>query len=318
MDFGFPIPARGHLSSAENIHALATHGEALGFAYVAIPDHVVIPRAIASPYPYNRDRRMTGAESGDCMEPLALMAWLAAATTRIRLLTSVMVVPHRPPVLAAKMLATIDVLSRGRVTVGCGAGWMAEEFAAIGAPPFRERGKVTDEYLAIFRELWTADAPRFAGRYASFEDISFLPRPVQKPHPPLWIGGESPAALRRAARVGDAWYPIGVNPEFPLDSIERYRAAVARLREEAERIGRDPSSIELAYWANWSHEARGVTNDAGQRQLLTGDDAAVVADLAALREAGVAHCLVNFQRETLGASLDSMARFAADIVPQLG
>jgi alkanesulfonate monooxygenase SsuD/methylene tetrahydromethanopterin reductase-like flavin-dependent oxidoreductase (luciferase family) len=111
-------------------------------------------------------------------------------------------------VFTAKALATIDVLSEGRVTAGCGAGWMDEEFKALGVPPFAERGKVTDEYLRIFKTLWTEDDPRFEGSYVHFKDITFLPKPVQKPHPPLWIGGESPAARPRR-RPGDAWYPIG-------------------------------------------------------------------------------------------------------------
>jgi probable F420-dependent oxidoreductase len=316
MDFGFSIPTRGALATREAIDALARRGEALGFRYLAIPDHVVIPRSIDSPYPYTQDRKMIGAASGDCMEQLAVMAYLAAATTRARLLTSVMVVPHRPPVLTAKILATIDVLSGGRVTVGCGAGWMAEEFVAVGAPPFAERGKVVDEYLAIFKELWTKEAPRFDGKYARFADISFLPKPVQRPHPPLWIGGESPAAIRRAARIGDAWYPIGSNPEFPLNTVERYRAAVATLRAEAEKAGRDPAGIDLAYWANWYREGQTLTTDAGARHLMTGDPSAVAEDIARLGEAGVRHCLFNFQRATLAESIAAMERFAADVMPR--
>ena len=124
MDYGFSIPTRGAMATRESIVALARRGEELGFAYLAIPDHIVIPRQIASPYPYNTEHKMVGAAEGDCLEQLVLMAYLAAATTRIRLLTSVMVVPHRNPVFTAKALATIDILSQGRVTVGCGAGWM--------------------------------------------------------------------------------------------------------------------------------------------------------------------------------------------------
>jgi alkanesulfonate monooxygenase SsuD/methylene tetrahydromethanopterin reductase-like flavin-dependent oxidoreductase (luciferase family) len=126
MDYGFSIPIRGTLANRESVLALARRGEELGFNYLAISDHIVIPRKIGSPYPYNPQRKMVGASDGDCFEQLVLMAYLAAATSRIRLLTSVMVVPHRPAVFTAKALATIDVLSQGRVTVGCGAGWMEE------------------------------------------------------------------------------------------------------------------------------------------------------------------------------------------------
>jgi alkanesulfonate monooxygenase SsuD/methylene tetrahydromethanopterin reductase-like flavin-dependent oxidoreductase (luciferase family) len=123
-----------------------------------------------------------------------------------------MVVPHRPPVLTAKILATIDVLSKGRLIVGCGVGWMREEFEAIGAPPYDKRGAVSDEYIRAFKELWTSDNPTFSGKYCSFANVAFAPKPLQKPHPPIWVGGESPVALRRAGRLADAWYPIGSNP----------------------------------------------------------------------------------------------------------
>jgi probable F420-dependent oxidoreductase len=315
MDYGFSIPTRGPLATRENIVALARRGEELGFAYLAIPDHIVIPRAIASPYPYNTERKMVGAADGDCLEQLVLMAYLAAATTRIRLLTSVMVVPHRNPMFTAKALATIDVLSQGRVTVGCGAGWMDEEFRAIGVPPFAERGKVTDEYLRVFKILWTEDDPRFAGSYANFGDISFLPKPAQKPHPPLWIGGESPAAFRRVIALGDAWYPIGSNPQFPLNTIERYSRALSRLREEAVLAKRDPAGIDLAYWAAWYKEGITSTIEDGQRQIFTGSDDEVAQDMCTLRGLGVRHLLFNFVRATLAESLAAMERFAAKVLP---
>ena len=315
MDYGFSIPTRGPLADRDSLLAIAKRGEELGFSYIAIPDHIVIPRQIGSPYPYNAARKMVGAADGDCLEQLVLMSYLAAATTKLRLLTSIMVVPHRSPMFTAKALATIDVLSHGRVTVGCGVGWMDEEFQAVGAPPFTERGKVTDEYLRIFKTLWTQDDPRFEGKYARFQNISFLPKPVQKPHPPLWIGGESPAAQRRVVALGDAWYPIGSNPEFPLDTLERYTQALSRLRDEAGRANRDPASIELAYWANWYKEGRTNTLDNGQRQLFTGSDADVAGDIAAFRSLGVRHLLFNFVRSTLSESLSATDRFAAQVLP---
>ncbi|MEO7403731.1 MAG: TIGR03619 family F420-dependent LLM class oxidoreductase [Burkholderiales bacterium] len=307
MKFGFSIPTRGPLADPETIVALAQRGEALGFSIIAIPDHIVIPKRIAAPYPYSADGKMAQADFGNCLDPLALMAYLAAATKTIRLLTSIMVVPHRPAVMTAKMLATIDVMSGGRITVGCGAGWLPEEFAAIGAPPFAERGKVTDEYLAIFKKLWTEDDPRHDGPYASFADISFLPKPIQKPHPPLWIGGESPPAMRRAARLGNGWYPIGRNPAHPLDTLERYRDGVERLRGEAERIGRDPATLDLAYWAMWNHEAP-------TRHLLSGGTNAVADDIGELERIGLKHCLFNLVRASRSESLDAMDAFAEKLI----
>ena len=318
MDYGFSIPTRGALANRDGVLTLAKRGEELGFHYLAIPDHIVIPRDIASPYPYNTQRKMVGASDGDCLEQLILMAYLAAATSKIRLLTSIMVVPHRPAMFTAKAIATIDVLSQGRATVGCGVGWMDEEFKALGAPPFAERGKVTDEYLRAFKTLWTQDDPRFEGQYVRFSNVTFLPKPIQTPHPPLWIGGESPAALRRAVALGDAWYPIGSNPQFPLDTIERYTNGIEALRDEARRAGRDPATIELAYWANWYHEGRSATASDGQRQLFTGTDAEVARDVDAFRALGVRHLLFNFARANLAESLAAMERFAAKVLPLAG
>lgn len=318
MEYGFNIPMRGPTATADGVTTLARRGEALGFSYLAVPDHIVIPKVIDSRYPYSPGGDFPGGAGGDSLEQLTSMAFLAAVTSTARILSSVMVVPHRGAVYAAKVLASLDVLSGGRVTVGVGAGWMAEEFAAIGAPPFAERGKVTDEYLQVFKQLWTEDAPAFEGDYVSYSGITFLPRPVQRPHPPLWVGGESGPAIRRAARYGDAWYPIGANPRHPLNTAERLRLGADKLATEAEKAGRDPAEVGLSYWANWYQEGKTVTLDDGQRCLFTGSDAQVAADIATLREIGVTTLLFNFQRATLDASLASMERFAAEVLPQAG
>ena len=212
MQFGFGAPISGPLSTPDNLAHIVVEGEAMGYDYATISDHVVIPRDIEAKYPYSDTGEFPSRSRGDRHEQLTAVAFIAGKTSRLRLVTSVTVVPHRPAVLQAKMLATIDVLSNGRLTFGIGAGWMKEEFHALGVPPFPERGAVTDEYLDAFRELWTKDDPRFEGRHVKFADILFEPKPVQKPHPPIWVGGESGPALRRTARIGDAWYPIGTNP----------------------------------------------------------------------------------------------------------
>ncbi|MDP6706691.1 MAG: LLM class flavin-dependent oxidoreductase, partial [Alphaproteobacteria bacterium] len=140
MDFGFGIPTRGDYANRQDLKAIAERGEKHGFKYMSVSDHIVIPRSFAPLYPYAQDGRPTFAEAW--LEQLTAMAWLAAVTEEARLLTSVMVVPHRNPVHTAKTIATIDVLSGGRVVVGCGSGWMEEEFQAIGTEPFAERGRV--------------------------------------------------------------------------------------------------------------------------------------------------------------------------------
>ena len=148
-------------------------GEAMGFDYATFSDHVVIPTAIAAEYPYSASGEFPSGTRGERHEQLTEIAWIAAKTTRLRLVTSVMVVPHRPAVLTAKILSTIDVLSGGRLTLGIGAGWMREEFEAIDAPDFDARGTVTDEYVRAFVELWTKDAPKFDGKHVRFSNIGF-------------------------------------------------------------------------------------------------------------------------------------------------
>jgi probable F420-dependent oxidoreductase len=318
MDYGFVVPTRGVFGSRDPIVTVAQRAEKLGYSYLAATDHIVVPRDIDSLYPYTESRIFPGSASGEYMEPLSLMAFLAAATTKIRLVTSVMVVPHRPAILTAKILATLDVLSGGRMTVGCGVGWMREEFEAIDAPPFEKRGRVTDEYIAAFRELWTKDDPSFDGEFVKFSNIIFLPKPVQKPSPPIWIGGESAPALRRAARLADGWYPVGRNQQYPLDTADRFAAKVKELRALAEGYGRDPSEIELAYWALWYPAPETRAKDSSERMLFTGSDDDVAGDIQALREIGVSMIMLGYASPTLQEQLDKMERFAADVRPLAG
>ena len=189
MKFGLMIMARGPGGTGAGLGAMARAAEAGGLDFLAFNDHVVVPRSISSKYPYSNDGEWPGAAIGDCLEMATVASFLAAATDNIGLLTSVMVVPHRPVVLAGKMLATVDVLSGGRLTIGVGAGWMREEFERLGLPPFQERGIVTDEYIQAFKALWTEENPSLSGRYVRFHGLVFEPKPVQKPHPPIWVGG---------------------------------------------------------------------------------------------------------------------------------
>jgi alkanesulfonate monooxygenase SsuD/methylene tetrahydromethanopterin reductase-like flavin-dependent oxidoreductase (luciferase family) len=201
------------------------------------------------------------------------------------------------------------------MVLGVGAGWLREEFEALGSPPFEDRGRVTDEYLQAFKVLWTEDAPRFAGNHVQFDHVSFLPKPVQKPHPPIWVGGESPAALRRTARHGDAWFPIGNNPRHPLDTLARFEQGVQRLHQSAEQHGRDPKSIGLAFSAGWFDETRTQSLENGERHIMTGSAAEVASDIDGLAELGVTDLVLNFQRNTLQRSLDSMQHFRDEMRP---
>ncbi len=320
MEFGFNIPNGGPLANNDDIVAIARKGEDCGYSLLAIPDHLVIPRHIDANYPYSADGTLTFSTlgAGECLEPFALMASVAAQTRTARLLTSVLVVPYREPLLTAKLLATIDHLSGGRTILGCGTGWMPEEFVAVGAPPYAERGKVTDEYIDIYRELWTKESPSFKGCYRSFDDIWFEPKPNRKPHPPIWIGGESKAAMKRAVARGDAWFPIGCNPKMPLDSLKRYSAAIDRLGEMAEEAGRDPATIDHAYWSVWTHgTGKPATAGDGERMLLTGSADDIVGDLAAMKALGVNHVLFNFLANSREKTCDRIEAFAAEVLARV-
>ena len=316
MDFGFSIPHRGPVANPDDQRRLAAAGERLGFTHLTVSDHIVIPRDIESKYPYSETGDFPGSRSGEALEMITLLAFLCGVTERARLLTSVMVLPHRNPVLAAKQLATADILSKGRVTVGCGVGWMREEFEAVGLPPFDRRGQVSDEYLAVFKTVWTRDPANFTGEFASFSNVSTLPHPVQDPHPPLWIGGESRAALRRAAAFGDAWYPIGNNPRFMLDSIDRYRARRDALFRIAEEAGRDPGTIGLAYSAPWHLEEAADDGNRGRR-FLTGSAEQRADDLRMLGELGVRHVFLNLAARSVEGTEERLERFADEIMPHL-
>lgn len=316
MQIGFNAPTAGPLSLLDPLARLCAGAEELGFDYATFSDHVVIPTTITSPYPYSATGEFTNAGAGERNETLIEMAFVAARTSRLRLVSSVMVVPHRPAVLAAKQLATIDVLSGGRVTLGVGAGWMKEEFEAIGAPPFEARGKVTDEYIAAFRELWTNDRPRFAGQFVRFDNIVFAPKPAQK-NIPIWVGGESGPALRRTARLGDAWYPIPTNPAFPLDSLKRFGAAIDKLRKMTAEAGRDPKAVGVTMrFQRFGDTVPDRAGD-GERRLFSGTTADLAKDIKAMEALGVGAIDMSFAGGTIPEILAEMKRFKSEVMARV-
>ena len=308
MQIGFNLPNSGKLTAPEVMGRLAREGEALGYDYLTLTDHVVLPDLAAPGYPYSESGEFMSGDPAVRHELLTGMAWVAAKTERIRLVAAVLVVPHRQAVLAAKMLSTIDVLSGGRLTVGIGTGWLEVEFNAVVTTPFAERGAVTDEYLAAFRALWTEERPRFDGKYVRFADIVFEPKPAQRPHPPIWVGGEAPPALRRAARYGQAWYPIGTNRAHPYDTLPRLEAGIARLRKLTAEAGRDPAAVTVAYRVKRLGERVAAQASDGERRLFSGGEAEHLEDLRALRRLGVTAVDVDVERDTAEESLREMRR----------
>ena len=313
MRYGFYLPTRGKTATADALEALVARGEALGFTSVMIADHVVFPSVVSSKYPYTVSGVFPG--QGDALEQLSLMAFVAGRTSRLRLVTSVMILPYRNPVFTAKTLATVDVLSRGRVTVGVGVGWLREEFEALAAADFDRRGAVSDEYLRIFKTLWTRSPASFEGEFYRFKDLQCLPLPVQKPHPPIWVGGHSRPAIRRAARLGDGWHPVGANPAVPLAPAE-LKASLDLLHREADAAGRDPSALTISFKAPVYDPTTPVSG--GARRPFSGSADQIMEDIADYARLGVSELVFDFRSEDLSASLDRMERFAATIKPGAG
>ena len=313
MQIGFNLPNSGPFSKVNEMTRLAVEGEAMGFDYLTLTDHVVLPDTKVPGYPYSESGAFYEEAPLERHEQLVGMAWIAAKTSRIRLVAAVLVVPHRPAVLAAKMLSTLDVLSGGRLVVGIGAGWLKSEFDAVVTTPFADRGKVTDEYIDAFRVLWSEARPRFAGKYVKFDGIVLEPKPVQQPVP-IWVGGEGMNAIRRAARVAEAWYPIGSNNQHLLDTLPRLESGIARLRQSAAEAGRD---VGVSFRVKRYGAAVPSKANNGERRLFSGSEADLIADLRALKKMGVGAIDIDFGRPTADAMLAEMKRFRAAVIEKI-
>jgi probable F420-dependent oxidoreductase len=310
MKFGFHMSTRGATVAPDAIAAVARCCDELGYDYFGVNDHVVVCRTIESDYPYTPDGSWAGAAQGTCLDALATLAFIANATQRVRLLTSVLVLPHRAAVLTAKMLATVDVLSKGRLTLGAGVGWMREEMEALSAPDYARRGSASNEYIESMRLLWqTNDVVNYDGEFVQFRDVVFEPKPVQSAGPPIWIGGEGSAARKRAVAIGDGWYPVGLNPKVPLDTVARYASALAEVHELCEASGRDPNTLDTALFAPWVRLGKELRGDTGRRPL-TGSAQAIGDDIQAYGDAGLETLVLNLESSELERTLDNCRAFA--------
>jgi probable F420-dependent oxidoreductase len=316
MQIGFNAPTSGPLIEPDSFVSIITEGETLGFDYVTVSDHIMVPRNLESKYPYTDTGEFPAGTQAAWLDQLGATAFIAALTKKLRFVLSVMVVPHRPAVLTAKLLSTIDYLSKGRLTLGIGVGWCREEFEAIGAAPFDDRGPVTDEWMAACQELWTAEFPKFDGRYVKFDDVTFNPKPAQSPIP-IWVGGESGPALRRTARYAHGWYPVGTNPQFPMNTVRRFRKQLQRFHGYVEKAGRNPAEIEVALRVLAGPGGKPRATIDGEAEMFTGGDADWVEDIKALQELGVAAIDVRLFRRRLDDTLDTMRRFRDGVLGKL-
>jgi probable F420-dependent oxidoreductase len=237
---------------------------------------------------------------------------VAGETEGLRLVTSVLVLPYRNPVLTAKMVASLDVLSGGRVTLGVGVGWLKEEFEALDSPDFNKRAAVTDEWIATFKQLWSQSPASFTGQHYSYSNIRAEPFPLQKPHPPIWVGGHSRAALRRTAQHGDGWHPVGAIAASPLPPQEM-RQHVATLKRLTEAEGRDFSALTISYKAPPYDVA--MPDGDGSRRSFSGSAADIASDIRSFATIGVHELILDFRGESIAESILRLERFAAEVIP---
>ena len=313
MRYCFYLPTRGPAATRTGILTLAREGERLGLHSAMIADHIVFPTQSESAYPYTLDGKHPG--SGDALETFSILGVVAGATQTLRLVTSVLVLPYRNPVLTAKMVSSLDVLSDGRITLGIGVGWLKEEFAALHSPDFARRGAVTDEWLAIFKQLWTTSPASFDGAFYTYADIRCEPFPVQKPHPPIWVGGHSKAALRRTARYGDGWHPVGAIAASPLPPQEM-RAHLDTLKTLTEAEGRDFSAITVSYKAPLYDSS--VPDRDGSRRSFSGLPDEIAGDIRTFAAIGVHELIFDFRGSSIAESIERLQHFAAEVIPLVG
>jgi len=234
-------------ATPEYIHALARAVEERAFHSIWVAEHVVLFDDYRSRYPYADDGRIPGSTESGPLEPFAALAFLAACTTRVRLGTGVCLVPQRNPVYTAKEVASVDWLSNGRVDFGVGVGWLAEEFQALGVP-FERRGARCRAYLDVMKRLWSDAVSAYDGEFYTLPTCRQYPKPVQRPHPPIWFGGESDPALRRVADLGQGWFGFNLGPDASRERIavlDRLLAARGRARGELEIAVSPPARAPL-------------------------------------------------------------------------
>lgn len=317
MKFGIVLFNKGPLASGENMARMAQRAEALGFDHVVVTEHLVVPKRAGEQDQYRsakpsqqalRKQERKGWEAlRNYHEPLVTLTFLAGQTRRIRLGTSVMIVPYRNPLVTAKMLATMDVLAGGRIFCGIGAGWWQDEFHALGlADEFKARGARTDEYLRIYRTLWNDETASYHGQFHQFHDLEFSPKPLQKPLP-IWVGGNSPRALRRAAELGDVWHPLALKQPGQMEPglVPEKRRQLDAL---ARAAGHDPAAIGLALRCNVRLSNR-------ERAPMVGRPEQLAEDARLYARAGVDSLTFELPGASWHEAIDNLDAIGEYVVP---
>jgi probable F420-dependent oxidoreductase len=312
VKIGIHLGNNGASASASSIPTLAARAEELGFDSVWVSDHVAIPTQIESAYPYGPPGSFTPEHTQNFWEAFAVLSYVAGMTKRVELGTSVIVLPQRPPLLIAKQWATLDALSGGRAILGVGAGWMREEFDALGfSHTFDKRGVATDEAIKIFRSAWTTNGPvEHHGDVYEFEPVLMWPKPARAGGLPIWIGGHGRRSIRRAAELGDGWQPLRI-------SVEELSHHIAYLRQQIARYGRRPEDVTVSLGLS-ALPPSSHSGALAEEWELAGDPDACAAKLKRYVTAGVEHFLVNCPRgSSTAARLEAYDFLAREVRPRV-
>lgn len=301
MKFGICLPIRLSLEAKDNIE-IAKAAENYGIDSIWVSDHVVMPE------------KHLGSFSEVFYDPFMLLSYIAAETSTIELGTSVIILPYRNPVVVAKMIATLDVLSEGRVIFGVGPGWMREEYDALSIP-YEKRGARTNEYIRAIKELWVNDDPKYKGKFCSFSDIKFYPKPLQKPHPPVFIAGASDYAIKRAVELGDGWQPTWVSPEDVKEGISKLETVAAEKGKDLSNFTYSVRNrlhiIDADYQAN--NDNNSESDD--PPFLLRGTVSEITKSIKDYKKLGVSHIVLDPVVESLDDIFHTMEIVSREIMP---
>jgi probable F420-dependent oxidoreductase len=307
--FGLDVGIYGPLADPQTILQLARHAEVVGFESIWLADHVAFPVTFKSEYPYSTKGNFPTRLSDPLMEPVATMGVLVGATKRVLIGTAALIMPYRNPVLLARMLATLDQFSGGRIILGAGVGWLEEEFNVLGTHDFKKRGRVTDEYLEIFKAICAGGEVAYRGETYAFDSIFSSPGSVQRPHPPILIGGLSNAALRRVVRHGNGWLAVSAPPE----KLQERLTVLERLAMDA---GRRLTDFSLVYkmFLGIGEPKLGPFDT---REPGTGSLAEITDDIKRLFDLGFGKIIVRYRGGTAAEQTSQIDRLVTEIVPKV-
>ena len=300
MKIGVCLPHYGRPIEVERMLAVARRAEEAGLDSVWVTDHVIVPRDVDVIY---REHML---------DPLAVLPWLAGVTERVALGTSVVILPYRSPIPLAKLLASVDVLSGGRLIVGAAIGWMEGEFSALNVP-FKERVGRSEEALTLMRELWTKERPEMETARHRLSGVQVSPMPLQKPRPPIWIGGGSEGAFRRVARLGDGWHATAATPE----TFRQGKQAVTRFWREAGRSGEPEWSMRIPVFVDDVHQWAVDEKLLRGRHAVRGTIRQIAGQLAEYQRLGISHMALEVSYSVYPAILETIDILADEIKPAL-